>query len=136
MGRRLWLALLLPACGFQHGRASDGGTVELFDGSGDARDDAMPDATVATPDARACFGTTDPICLDSIPTGTLVLPGVANPLDTGVDAKCTVVAGGFCVLAAQHVTVTGAFKAVGTRPLVILGSIDVSVAGTIDVSST
>lgn len=139
MGCRAWLVLLLPACSFQHGAAADAGPTTT--GSGDASDatvvvDGPPDTSSVVSDARACYGTTDPVCLDVVPTGTLSLPGVSNPLDTGVDVNCTVVTGGFCVLAAQHVTVGGGFVAIGTRPLVILGSIDVTITGTVDVSST
>jgi len=63
--------------------------------------------------------------------------------NTDGDSACTAIVDtspgiAACVLAAQHVTLTGgdAFKAMGSRPLVIIGALDMAIDGTLSASST
>lgn len=137
----LGFVVLLMGCGFQsNGQrgAADGDDSMGGNGPGPGVDGGM-----TTTDARTCFGTgLLKLCLASPPDKTVTLPGSATPLDTGVDANCRQVVPqsdgpDLCVIAGTSVTVTGAFVAIGTRPLVLIGAdtVTVTAAGVIDVSS-
>lgn len=130
------LLFAVAACGFQaHSRAGDGGTdATPFGSDGSITIDAPDDGNAPGIDARQCFGTSDPICLSAVPQAPLAVP--AGTINTGVDASCTEVVGGQCVLAGTQVTVNGATIAIGSRPLVIIATDMLTIGGTLDVSST
>jgi hypothetical protein len=92
-------------------------------------------------DARVCFGQgVVQVCLDTAPTRAVTLPGAVNPLDTSAATNCTKIVTQtsgpeLCVIAGTTVTVSGSFAAIGTRPLVLIGSDAVNVTNTLDVSS-
>jgi hypothetical protein len=102
-------------------------------GDDDAPDAAEPttDSNAAT-DARACFG---PVCLTTIPE--TALDGLAGPLDTTQGASCDPSITAYCVVAATDITVPpGSTLAVmGSRPLVLIATGKLAIAGTIDASS-
>ena len=142
-----WIALplaLAGGCGFSvtPATSSDG----AVDGASDSSTppDAGPDAPIDVldayvPDAQVCFGAgIGAICLSAVPTQPLVLP--AAVFDTGA-AGCTEVVTQntveLCVMAGTMVTLAAGsvFRAVGTRPLVVVATSTLVIAGTIDVSS-
>ena len=104
--------------------------------------DAAVDAPdVYVPDARVCFGAGFGMtCLPAAPMGARQLSNT-NSFDTGVDANCThvMMVGGVtsCVLTGETVTMPAGetFRAIGTRPLVIVAATTVTIAGTVSVSS-
>ena len=106
----------------------------------------LPDAAIPipldAPAATTCFGVgVLTVCLDVVPTAPVTIASSTTPFDTS-GAGCTQVvtqpAGPeLCVIAGTSVTVTGSLVAVGARPLVLLGTdqITVTAAGVVDVSS-
>lgn len=144
--RVLGFIAILAACNFQSTRAPGTDVDASADGPGidAARLDAAPvvDAVIL-PDAQLCYGVgVVKVCFSALPTGTVNLPGAANPLDTSVNASCTLVVaqqGGpsLCVIGGTTVTVSGTLVAIGARPLVLVATdvLTVSSSGTIDVSS-
>ncbi|MDX2086620.1 MAG: hypothetical protein SFX73_02165 [Kofleriaceae bacterium] len=138
MIRPLLLASLAYAgCGFSvNGAGPPGDATGNTDGrqpAGDAAGDAP------SPDAQACFGSGfGALCLLAAPSAPLILPSA--DIDTGTDARCTVVTIGgveVCVLAGTTVThPSGTLRAHGSRPLVVLATQTLQISGTLDVSST
>ncbi|MDB4954798.1 MAG: hypothetical protein JWO36_2367 [Myxococcales bacterium] len=135
---RFVLLALVAGCSFSAGNA----------GSGDAHLSDATDATDAT-DGRIvddapidapnmCFGTTVHVCLTTLPTGPRALP--ASPFDTGgtsCDQIVTQTNGpDLCVLAGTTISVSSAFVAIGSRPLVLVATDSLTVSNTLDVSST
>jgi hypothetical protein len=136
--KALVCGVLLAGCGFQS--ASSPATIDGNDGK---VVDAGIDPVIPI-DGQMCFGAglVKNLCVTTLPTTALTLPGAADPLDTDVDANCTQVvtqAGGsaLCVIIGTRVTVNGSLVAIGLRPLVVLGTDEVSVSsgGTLDASS-
>jgi len=131
---------LVAACSFQPGRVGSSGDAMSGDddGGGSGGSDGDLDGN------GLCVGSGRfSVCLATTPDQSLTLPGVTNPLDTGVDANCHALvpqAGGpeLCVLAGTSITVDGSFVAIGTRPLALVStsSINVTGSGSVDVSST
>ena len=131
------VVVLLAACSFQ---ASPAQTAPADGSSGGSGVDAMGPPPPS--DVPACFGHgLVQLCLDSMPTQAVALPGAMNPLDTSVTDSCTAIVAQnngpeLCVIAGRTVTVSGSFAAIGARPLVLLASDAVNVMNTLDVSST
>lgn len=76
------------------------------------------------------------ICPARMPTtGATITTTVA--FDTDATNACTEVIGGLCVVEHTDVTIAGAgtVRATGSRPLVVLATGDMTIAGTIDVAS-
>jgi len=104
----------------------------------DASIDAPPDVP---PDARACFGTgIVQVCLAQAPA----MPfnnGDLTTIDTGdtsATSKCAAtVSGGenYCVIAGTSISITGALRATGSKPLVLLSTSTITVSQLIDVGS-
>jgi hypothetical protein len=144
--RVLGFIAILAACNFQStpAPATEVDASAEAPGSDAAALDAAPvvDAAIL-PDAQLCYGVgVVKVCFPALPSGTVNLPGGVNPLDTSVNASCTLVVaqqGGppLCVIAGTTVTVSGTLVAIGTRPLVLVATdvLTVSSSGTIDVSS-
>jgi hypothetical protein len=81
------------------------------------------------------------ICLGATPTGSFGAADVVAPINTDTDARCqivTLVAGDVCVIARDSITIPPAatLRAFGSKPLVLIGVAEITVAGIIDVSST
>ncbi len=132
---RILLLASLVGCSFSPSRATSTGDDDPpVDGPTD------PDAPVTQDDASTCFGTgLVRICLASLPIDPVTLP-ITNPLNTGVDANCAEVidqtdGDPLCVVAGTQIDV-GNLVAIGTRPLVLVSTGTITVAGALDVSST
>src|SRR5262245_838282 len=105
--------------------------------------DARPDAPL---DARVCFGTAPfTICFTAPPAGSIDV-SMPTTFDTvngtvmGTQLNCvTPMTGGtgYCVLAADTISIGAPLRATGMKPLVLVAatSISVPIAGSIDVSS-
>jgi hypothetical protein len=147
--RSLGLVALVAGCGFQstlapngtadaNGRGSDASAIDPGPDTGPAIDagvDAAP-----PPDAATCFGNIVRICLSSVPTAPLTLPGASSSFDTTRNANCHGIARQtdgpeLCVLVGTTITVNGPLVATGARPLVLLASDSITVTSSIDVSS-
>lgn len=125
---RSWVYLLLASgCGFSVAGSPDGSV------TGDGID-ALPRGE-AGPDASFCYGSGfGKVCLSTAPSAPLALgDGV---LDTDGDA-CTQVTSGVCVVAATELTIAPGItvRALGSRPLVLVGTSTVTMDGTIGASS-
>jgi hypothetical protein len=121
---KLAAVALLGACAFHHGA-----------GSSDAVPGGDGDAPISP---HGCFGPANfSICLpDPLPAGTR---DVTGDLDTD-GAACNAVTpqiGGpdLCVVDGAHVTVNAALIAHGSRPLVLLATEDLSIAGRVSVAT-
>jgi hypothetical protein len=108
---------------------------------GDGSVDARPDTPAPTADARVCFGSGFGMtCLPTAPGAPRQLPSTNN-FDTSASANCTHVitigAVETCVLTGTTVTMPGGstFRAIGSRPLVIVASQTVDIIGNVNVSS-
>ena len=103
--------------------------------------DAGPDAP---PDARVCFGTAPfTVCFTTPPTGAIDV-SMATTFNTdtgtvtGTQLNCAnPMSGGtgYCVLAANTITINQSLRATGTKPLVLVAVDSISVAMSIDVAS-
>jgi hypothetical protein len=98
-------------------------------------DDALEDA--ASADAEACYGIgLLRQCVELPAAGDLLLSGA---IDTDTDARCDVQsqAGGpqLCVISATNIMVSD-FTATGARPLVLVATDQLDVAGNLSVAST
>jgi hypothetical protein len=106
----------------------------------DAAIDAPPDVAIdAPPDAaQLCFGSFLNICLESPPSAPLSIDEVTL-IDTGNSSLCaTVTSGGdFCVLTGTTISITGALRATGPKPLVLIArdALTIGATGSIDVGS-
>ena len=110
---------------------------------GEVPPDVRPDTP---PDARVCFGTAPfTICFSSPPAGSIDV-SMATTFNTdtgtvtGTQLNCAApMSGGtgYCVLAADTITINQPLRAIGTKPLVLVAatSISVALAGSIDVGS-
>lgn len=134
------IAAVTTGCSFQ-GHAI--GDAAGSDHGGDATDAPNTDGA----DARLvdagpnCYGAgAVVVCLSSPPDTALMLPTAVNPFDTGAGACDQLVpqtnGPDLCVLAGTTVKVSGNFIAIGTLPLVLVGTSTLEVSGTLDVSST
>ncbi len=103
--------------------------------------DGAPDDTNTDGDPGAhCFGSSDKVCLVTLPDGPFDLNGGMNTITTDITTNCapttiesTITA---CVIAGTSIQIDGTLIGVGSRPLVLVatnGSIVVS--GTLDVAS-
>jgi hypothetical protein len=86
-----------------------------------------------------CLGTTITVCLDAEPKMPLSVTS-ATTIDTSNANNCTAVVAQqlgpeLCVLAGSKIEISGALTATGTRPLVLFSSGDLTVTGSVDVSS-
>jgi hypothetical protein len=91
------------------------------------------DAAIDAP--KGCFGHFGVVVCPGDVTGTT---GVAPPMiDTGNDNMCSFVRNGFCVIAGTTFTINDSVTITGTRPLVIYGSVDLTInaIATLDASS-
>ncbi len=126
-----WIGLLV--CG-----ALAGCRFDLPPVSGPDDGAISPDQSSA-PDAQACFGSgLGKLCLSSPPAQPRILSGM---IDTGVDASCDeivmVTGSPTCVIAGTSVDIAAGatFRGVGSRPLVIVASGMLEIAGALDVGS-
>jgi hypothetical protein len=132
-------SLTLPGCAQLLGFAEPM-TVDAADDAAGA--DAAPVDAPTDALAGYCFGagSEDRVCLTTAPMGSLTISTTVT-IDTDSDQRCAAVVGTIrassCVLAFETIDVagTGVVKAIGTRPLVLLASGSLSVAGTIDLAS-
>jgi hypothetical protein len=127
----MWRTLLVLACGCRQ-LWGLGGTPGL---EGDAAHDTES-ADENHLDGAFCFGhfLDQPYCFDAAPTGDLVVTG---PIETTSDPRCDPSIPSACVIAAHTVTVNSQLVGTGERPLVLLGTLSITIAitGSIDVSS-
>jgi len=88
------------------------------------------------PDARFCFGSGFVrVCLVDPPSAVLVL-GADMTLDTDSSPLCSASDHpDLCVVAGTVVAVSGALRATGARPLVLLSASTLQVSGSVDVAS-
>ncbi len=133
----------LAACGF-----------DLSNGAGITPVDADPDALgteagvdaptmVDAPPAVSCHGGFELVCLSAAPLSTIdVTGGGTFTVDTDASTACGAPAAGSsitsaCILAAATVNINGTLRATGSKPLILIGTISVTVNGgaLIDVSS-
>jgi hypothetical protein len=121
----LLTCVAVTGCTFSSPRASD--------------PDGGPPIDQQPPDAQACFGRgLGKVCLASPPTQPRALTGT---IDTGIDTICTelitVTGTEACVIAGTSVdlAITAVVRGVGSRPLVIVASGLLTIAGTLDVGS-
>ena len=119
--RGLWV-VCLPwwfACGFHSRAASEA-------------DDA------ATPDASLCFDGFTRVCLAALPTAPRVVASNMT-IDTSAGCEATTMdtAAGICVIAATAIEISAGatLRATGSRPLVLLATTSITVAGTLDAAS-
>jgi hypothetical protein len=130
---------LLGACGFSsklQDTPSDGQQIDA-----PAIDAPEAEIDAPPPDAQQCFGTGFGMrCLPALPPGPRQL-STTQMFDTGVDTNCThvMMVGGVesCVLTGTTVTraAGGTFRAIGTRPLVIVATEMITIDGIVSVSS-
>jgi hypothetical protein len=137
---RIALVSVATGCGFTPGATSQA----LPGDGGDVDADPTIDSTVISADAPifvdalACLGGgLATVCLQPLPSQPLVLSGT---IDTTTSPDCAVMMlGGIetCVLAGTTVQVAAltTYTATGTRPLVIVATDSVDIAGTLDVAS-
>lgn len=119
----MWLragaCLVLASCGFSVPAAGEGG-----DASG----------------PRLCFDGLPTVCLTAVPAQPLVI-SADRTIDTDVSGMCTATAmntaAGTCVVAASRIEIRAGAKVrvIGSKPLVLLGTAELIVEGTIDVAS-
>jgi hypothetical protein len=125
---------------------ADPGALDAGDAASSPPDGSkLPDGS--PPDARTfCYGAAPfSICFASAPTGAIDI-NAATVFDTvtgtasGITLTCVPTlsgATGYCVLAANTISISANLRATGAKPLVLLAvdSITTTAAGTIDVSS-
>jgi hypothetical protein len=135
--RLLLLGLVCAGCSFRAQVTPDG-----MPGHDGPPSEAGRD--IDAPDMQYCYGVAPTmICLASEPTGvTSTFGSPAQPLDTDTSTFCRndvlVPAGNtLCVAAYASVTLGAAANVTltGSRPLVVIATGDISIAGTIDVAS-
>ena len=155
--RAAWALVLIPACFHPtYDRPACGpldecpgnlkctaGVCEPEGDSDGGTPGATPDGSTpagAPPDAPPlCFGSYPNVCFSTgadVPTAALTLP---PEIDTASSALCGTRNNQptFCVVAARGLTIAaGTVRAYGARPLVLLSTTTVELAGTLDVSST
>jgi hypothetical protein len=123
---RSWLAFLLvtTACGFPM--------------PADVGDDAMPDADSDLPlDAAACYGSFVRVCFSTPPT-TLVALTDDTDIDTDASPICDQrndQMAHYCVVVGAGFTSTKKITAHGSKPLILLSTTTIILAGDVDVSS-
>ena len=140
---RLPVLGLLAACSFRHGvgqtDAAQSDTPPI-----DSKEMIIPDASIDALDASTanCFGPASGafrVCLPSAPTGTFNVTGGSVTYSTTLCAGGTLVtpAGSpeLCVVAATSMTINTTFDITGTRPLVLISTGNISIAGAITVSA-
>jgi hypothetical protein len=130
---------LVGACGFTPGVANNGG-----DDGGMNRPDGpvQVDAAVVPIDGPNCYGKgLLQVCFDDALPGTFTAPP-SGTLATDTDANCTKVftqpsGRELCVVAAQTIDVAVDLRAIGNRPLVLIGAttLHVDAGVTIDVAT-
>jgi len=134
---RSWLAVsaILPALGCSPFHPTDSGT---NDAAVDASIDVPPPPP---PDAQQCFGSILSICFNSggdVPTTPTVLTGDISTDDPLVCNQHTRQSTAYCVVTGMGITIAAGttIRAYGSRPLVLLSTTTVDLAGTLDASST
>ncbi len=141
------LVVVLAACGRlgfgtqpedARGTTADDGDAprDVVDGAASIDGAAVADAALDAPPGAFCGGTFAHVCIASAPTVVVNLNGQA--IDTDGTAICTPLVGGStidaCVVAGMSVQINGTVRATGSRPLVLLSSGTVLIAGTLDLS--
>jgi hypothetical protein len=121
-----WVAALLmvvSACGFPRPPALG--------------EDAQQDADGAMADTSACFGSFLPVCFSAAPTALVALTD-----DTDIDTDASPICDRendqktrYCVVAGAGFTSTRRITAHGSKPLVLLSTTTIVLAGKLDVSS-
>ena len=89
-----------------------------------------------------CYGTgnhslIDPICFTSVEVAAFpdTLPSTTIDTTTCADVRQQGVEPDFCLVVAKNVDVSGTLRAIGSRPLVVIGANHVHVTGTLDAAS-
>ena len=134
---RSWLAVsaILPALGCSPFHPSDAGTI-------DAAVDASIDVPlIPPPDAQQCFGSILSICFNAggdVPTTPTVLTADISTDDPLVCNQHIHQNPGDCVVTGMGITIAAGttIRAYGSKPLVLLSTTTVDLAGTLDASST
>jgi hypothetical protein len=85
-------------------------------------------------DARECWATGIEVCFTTPPSGPIMLAGT---LDTTSDARCSPDFSTTCVIAGGSISIeaTATLTVAGTRPLVLVASDELTIAGTLDIAS-
>jgi hypothetical protein len=129
-----WLVLVVLASGCRQ-LWGLGGTPDLATDAPATIIDGPPDVMA---DARLCFGSFGdaPYCLLDTPTSDLTVTQ-ATTINTTTSAFCLPAFAADCVIAAPHVQIQAALTATGNRPLVLIATQEIIVAGasSIDVAS-
>src|ERR1043165_5525946 len=102
-------------------------------------DDAADGPPMVTGDARQCFGSgLGTFCLAALPTGPLSILSDTT-IDTDSSTLCVAYsgtgAGSYCIIAGTNITIGSHLVAVGTKPLIVIGTNSVSITATLDVAS-
>lgn len=136
-----FLMMTMPACGFQSSSVSATDASETSPAIDARPSDAVISDGVPAPDATAlCFGTYPTVCFAS----TSELPKAAVTLNATIDTDSTTDCDqhsdqrtAYCVVAGAGIVsrVGSITRATGSKPLVLLSTTTVDLAGTIDVSS-
>jgi len=134
---RSWLAVwtMIPALACTPFRHPD---LITNDAAVDASIDVPPPPP---PDAQQCFGSILSICFNSggdVPTTPTVLTGDISTDDPLVCNQHTRQSTAYCVVTGMGITIAAGttIRAYGSRPLVLLSTTTVDLAGTLDASST
>lgn len=137
LARAHWLLAVCGACGFDHGVAgSDAG---LGSDSSTPPSDAAIDSPAVPADARTCFGSFKNICFTTLPQTEI---DVTSASTVSTDNGCPIVVAqttgpSLCVIAARNITISASLQASGPRPLVLLATDTLTIAGAglVDVGS-
>ncbi len=115
----------------------------LRDGGGESVDGDVADATGPPADAQQCFGSGSfTVCLATLPIAPATLP---TTLDTGTSVECansqppgwTATQPAACFVIGTDVTIggNGTIAVTGSRPLVVVATGTLTIAGTLDAAS-
>jgi hypothetical protein len=102
--------------------------------------DALVDTNLLpNADAQQCFGSgLGTFCLTALPTGNLAFASDTT-IDTDTSTMCVAYTGtgvgSYCVIAGTNVSIGAHVTAIGSKPLVVIGTNTVTVSGTLDVAS-
>ena len=129
-----------PECGSgqRYGSSSGGlsGACVADEPAVDARVDALDAPMIDGPPGALCLGTPLRVCLTTTPTQPVALPAAIDTMSGCTQIVMQASGPELCVVAGTTVTVPGATRATGPRPLVVVATQALTVEGTIDASSS